>query len=455
MKVFKRISVLLALAVVFTVPSFAVHKQTAEAASAKDITTTATGYTTASDVQYKYVTDSTDHNKYRVNWGARGEDSTFLSKYAVEFYGEDYTLSTKTGNVNKGQVPSSALYKELQSLMKSKHGKETGYQSTRYMYRYTDCVSNEFSHISSFYSGKKLDGTWDSGKTYNREHTWPNSKGLDGNDENDIIMLRPTWTTENSDRGDLAYGESIGYYDPNGDDDDMRGVRGDCARIWLYVYVRWGNTQYAWGTSGVMESVDILLKWMEEDPVDTWEMGRNDATQYITGTRNVFVDYPEYAWLLFGEDIPDNMSTPSGMAKNGTGGGNVSGGGSSENGGNTGGGSTEDTCEHVYGEWITLKKPTQDTEGVRAKVCSECGDTIREAIPKLCEHAYGDWIILKQPTAETEGKRAKVCNLCGDTVRETIPKLGDESSCKSSISGAAVLITALGACVIVLKKREN
>jgi hypothetical protein len=50
---------------------------------------------------------------------------------------------------------------------------------------------------------------------------------------------------------------------------------------------------------------------MEQDPVDTWEMGRNDAVQSITGTRNVFVDYPEYAWLLFGEECPKDLVTPS------------------------------------------------------------------------------------------------------------------------------------------------
>ena len=38
---------------------------------------------------------------------------------------------------------------------------------------------------------------------------------------------------------------------------------------------------------------DDLLRWIEEDPVDTWELGRNDSVEAITGTRNVFVDYPE------------------------------------------------------------------------------------------------------------------------------------------------------------------
>ena len=44
-------------------------------------------------------------------------------------------------------------------------------------------------------------------------------------------------------------------------------------------------------------------------------MGRNDAVQSITGTRNVFVDYPEYAYLLFGREVPESLVTPSGEAQ--------------------------------------------------------------------------------------------------------------------------------------------
>ena len=75
------------------------------------------------------------------------------------------------------------------------------------------------------------------------------------------------------------------------------------------------------GVDGVIESISVLLEWIEADPVDTWELGRNDAVQSITGTRNVFVDYPEYAWLLFGYAVPNEMQTPSNNAKNGLAGG--------------------------------------------------------------------------------------------------------------------------------------
>ena len=267
---------------------------------------------TSSDVSYVY--DST--GKYIYNWGTRGEDATFLSPNAEDFYTGSNTydvLSTYSGGTSTSNAPSSALYKALKNLMVSEHTYQTSYNATRDLFKYTDCQDNG-GKISSFYSGKLIGPSWDSGSTWNREHTWPDSKGLGGNDENDIMMLRPTSTSENSSRGNTAYGQSSGYYNPNSESGGKYDLRGDAARIFLYVYVRWGNTSYAWGKSGVMESVDVLLQWMEADPVDTWELGRNDSVESITGTRNVFVDYPEYAFLLFGEKIPADMTTPSGGA---------------------------------------------------------------------------------------------------------------------------------------------
>lgn len=260
---------------------------------------------------------------YVYNWGTREETATSLSESAVAFYADNgityEDLARLEGSSDLSGVPDSALYAALQKLMKDNHSHITNYKETRPLYAYTDCQGGG-GRISSFYSGAEIGPEWDSGKTWNREHTWPNSKGLGGSDENDIMMLRPTATSENYGRGNDAYGESAGYYDPNGASGSKYNVHGDVARIFLYVYVRWenvnGNGKYAtWGIDGVMESKEVLLKWMEEDPVDTWELGRNDAVQSITGTRNVFVDYPELAFLLFGEEVPADMDTPSGEAK--------------------------------------------------------------------------------------------------------------------------------------------
>lgn len=321
MKALKKISLLLSFAVLATTCAFAVNTDKKADAATIIWKGTATGYTKASDVDNNYKKTGS----YVHNWGARDEECIFLTSYADNFYGTTYSfdnLSTKAGSSTISGVPSSALYTSLKSLMSSKQSYQTSYDATKNLFRYTDCVNSNTSFISSFYSGTRISGSWDG--SWNREHSWPNSKGdLAGNGENDIMMLRPTATSENSSRGNKAYGQGSGYYDPNGEGQNLRG---DCARIVLFVYTRWGcintgsgyNSKDIFGTSGVIQSLDVLLDWMEEDPVDTWEMGRNDAVQSITGTRNVFVDYPEYAWLMFGRDIPKDMCTPSGIASNGT-----------------------------------------------------------------------------------------------------------------------------------------
>ena len=250
------------------------------------------------------------------NQGTRGVVANGLSSYAEAFYAENDTpyeyLSSLSGSSNLSTVSGSSLYIELKELMTSNHDYVTSYAATREMYAYTDC-QNGGGAISSFYSGKEIGPAWDGGATWNREHTWPNSKGdASGQGENDIMMLRPTATSENGPRGNKAYGESSDYYNPNSESGGKYNLHGDVARILLYVYVRWGNTVAMWGSAGVIESKEVLLKWMAEDPVDTWELGRNDSVESITGTRNVFVDYPELAFLLFNEAVPADMVTPSG-----------------------------------------------------------------------------------------------------------------------------------------------
>ena len=283
--------------------------------------TTATGYDSADDVVY------VKNGKYIYNWGAREEDCTFLSTYAVGFNSGDYSfekLSSYAGGTGKSDAPNSALYKALQNFMTSKHTTLTTYEGTKDLYRYTDCVSSNTEYLSSFYLGATYESAWPyGGDPWNREHVWPKSNGLvkgrEKEDGADIMTLRAANKNENSSRNNTAYGESSGYYNPN---KNGQNIQGDCARTLLYTYTRWGNASKMWTTNsredGVMENLDVLLKWMEEDPVDTWEMGRNDAVQAITGTRNVFVDYPEYAFLLFGKSVPTDMVTPSGLAKSGT-----------------------------------------------------------------------------------------------------------------------------------------
>ena len=303
------------------------------------------GWTDASQVIYKRV------NGHLCNWGVRGETALFLSTMALSYYGDaewgltmGNTYASGTGTDN---ATSSALYTQLHQFLVSKQTHQTSYDETKNLFQYTDCMVSNNAHTSSFYSGRKMKGAWDY-PNWNREHTWPKSKAS-GSQNNDIMMLRPTASQENSTRGNKAYGESTGFYNPNGEANGLFDLRGDCARICLYCYVRWSeNAGSMWGASGVMESLDVLLNWMEQDPVDTWEMGRNDAVEDITGVRNVFVDYPELAWKLFGREVPESYPSPM-------------------NGGE------ECPTGHAYGapEWTW----NADNTAATAKfTCANCGD---------------------------------------------------------------------------------
>ena len=274
----------------------------------------------AANVDYVYS------GTYIYNWGNREELATFLSPKAEAFYDKNNTsldeLLALNGSSNEKSIPSSELYKKLQSIMKSNHKNETSYSATKDKFQYTDCQNSgkTSKKISSFYSGKAIGPSWDGGGTWNREHVWPNSKGdAAGNGENDIMMLRPASVSENSSRGNKAYGEGVSYYNPNAESGGAYDLRGDVSRVALYQFVRWSctntgskyNPNGIFGSNGIIESIDVLLRWMEEDPVDTWELGRNDSVQSITGTRNIFVDFPELAFILFGEEVPSGYKTPS------------------------------------------------------------------------------------------------------------------------------------------------
>ena len=315
------------------------------------------------------LTFAADAASYIANWGTRGAVATELSQNAIEFYEGNkvsYAGLAALSGGTQSTAPGSALYTALQNLMKNNHSYITSYDATRDLYCYTDCQNGDYTSngaISSFYSGKAIGPNWDGGSTWNREHTWPNSKGdASGQGENDIMMLRPTASSENSSRGNKAYGESSGYYNPNSVSGGKYNLHGDVARIMLYVYVRWGNTEKMWGSEGVMESLEVLLDWIEEDPVDTWELGRNDSVESITGTRNVFVDYPELAFLLFNQEIPVNMMTPSGSTM----------------------------CSHTSTETVDRIPATCTKEGHEAGIrCTKCGTyTQGGAIIPMVDHVY-------------------------------------------------------------------
>ncbi len=199
------------------------------------------------------------------------------------------------------------------------------YGDLRYAYEDVDRDLNRSGYIIGYYNGASFKAIWDSGKTWNREHTWPQSKGANSSIPmgHDMQSVRPTQTSVNSSRGNDAYGETGSYYDPNEisisnsayKKNNLGTYRGDAARVILYDYLVYGqagsykNSLYngnaqllsKLGTSGVFESIHVLLKWHMQDPPSLTEMVRNDGAQEYQGNRNPMIDFPELAIEIFSD----------------------------------------------------------------------------------------------------------------------------------------------------------
>ena len=241
--------------------------------------------------------------------------NTYINKQST-YYTGTYSYS------NLSALSGNDLFGALNTLMgnTSRIGNSSfSYNSLRDQYKNVDKDLNRSGYIIGYYNGASFSGVWDSGATWNREHTWPQSKGADKSIPmgHDMQSVRPTHTSVNSSRGNDAYGESGAYYDPDEvsisnsyyKTTNMGSYRGDAARVILYDYIVYGeagghknklyngNAQLLskFGSAGVFESAAVLLKWHMNDPVSLTEMVRNDGAQTYQGNRNPFIDYPELA----------------------------------------------------------------------------------------------------------------------------------------------------------------
>ena len=252
--------------------------------------------------------------------------TTYTNKQNT-YYTGNYTYA------NLISLTNDALFGRINTLMETtcKHKKGSGYDydDLRYEYVNVDRDLNNPGQIILYYNGATHTGEWDAGKTWNREHTWPQSKGAypqDGPINWDMQSVRPASASLNSGRGNTAYGEGPGYYDPDEDiqidnnnynPNNLGTYHGDCARVIMYDYLVYGEAGghtadgfytgsaqllSKLGSSGVFESLHIMLKWHMQDPPSLTEMVRNDGAQDYQGNRNPLIDYPELAIQVFLDD---------------------------------------------------------------------------------------------------------------------------------------------------------
>ncbi|MEH1098933.1 endonuclease [Micromonospora sp. CPCC 205561] len=156
---------------------------------------------------------------------------------------------------------------------------------------------------------------------WNREHVWAKSHGDFGTATGpgtDVHHLRPEDVSVNSTRGNKDFdtggspvAEAPGCYTDADSWEPRDAVKGDVARMVMYMAVRYEGTD-GWpdlelnqsvnnGTAPYHGRLSVLLQWHRADPPDAFEKRRNQRIhERWQGNRNPFVDHPEWASAIWG-----------------------------------------------------------------------------------------------------------------------------------------------------------
>jgi endonuclease I len=202
------------------------------------------------------------------------------------------------------------------------------YDGARTALQDTDEDPNNPARILLVYNRISNTAAWDGAATWNREHTWPQSRlGSGGQAVSDLFNLRACTTSVNSDRGNLHFGGAFGqpfgevvekgatvWYPGNAD-------AGMIARQEFYMAVRYDGSDSGTsdlelvsngttGTAARLGDMSRMIEWHYAAPPDSFERRRNqviyDSYQH---NRNPFTDRPEYAWSIFMNQTNDSALT--------------------------------------------------------------------------------------------------------------------------------------------------
>ena len=236
---------------------------------------------------------------------------------------------TGTYYQNADGLKGSALKTKLSSIISSGIT-VVSYKGLYEAYKKTDTrpdgyVRDWYSNITNYRHGVDNKGNYSQeGDMYNREHSVPQSWFGDGNIKSDIVHVLPTDGYVNNRRSNFPFGEvnnatyqsangycklgsckTTGYsgtvFEPNDE------IKGDIARIYFYMITRYESSCGGWGNDVFTNTypglttwtLNMMMRWSKDDPVDEREKQRNNAVYEVQGNRNPYVDYPgleEYTW---------------------------------------------------------------------------------------------------------------------------------------------------------------
>lgn len=226
------------------------------------------------------------------------------------------------------------------------HNEVSSYNNLPNYFRKTDVYppgNSRYGQWWDMYSDIPLRSSSFSG--LNREHSLPKS-WWGGSTETpayvDLFHLYPSEAAANMAKSNYPLGEvqtatfnntvtKVGYA-VNGQGGGAKEVfepddeyKGDFARTYFYMATCYQNLtwKYTYMLSNNAYptlnnwSVDLLLKWHRQDPVSEKEINRNEEVYKVQSNRNPFIDYPELAEFLWGNQkgqtwTPGAGSVPAG-----------------------------------------------------------------------------------------------------------------------------------------------
>lgn len=233
------------------------------------------------------------------------------------------------------QLMGNDLKNELHDIIKEHN--EFSYTSTKNILKLADQDPENENNVILIYKGLSISkedfASNNQQDFWNREHVWVKSQGGFNGDEtygalgaySDAHNLKPCDASINSARGtkDFDIGgspnsEATGCNSTATTWEPRDEVKGDVARIIFYMDARYK------GDSGepnltVVESINnssdplmgrlsTLLEWNEQDPVDAFERRRNQTIFNWQQNRNPFIDYPEFANLIWGNNTLSSIT---------------------------------------------------------------------------------------------------------------------------------------------------
>ncbi len=204
------------------------------------------------------------------------------------------------------------------------------YFASKTIMKFSDVDPNNPENVILVYTGRSQAnndyGT--GGNQINREHVWAKSHG---NFEDvapmygDVHNLKPCDASVNQDKsnkdfdnGGTQHPEATGCYYTDDTWEPRDEVKGDIARIIFYMDARYEGTNGEMDLEVVDEintyplpehgKLSTLLEWNMQDPPDDFERNRNNVIFSWQKNRNPFIDNPEFANLIWGDQVLPTIS---------------------------------------------------------------------------------------------------------------------------------------------------